>query len=75
MVVIASALATLLHEAVGHGVTARVRGDVPTKLNSNHLSSLRQDHWIDADGTLVNLIAAAGALVASRGLGDRANAR
>jgi dihydroorotase len=38
MAVIASALATLLHEGVGHGLAAFVRGDVPTELTSNHLS-------------------------------------
>jgi len=36
--VIASALATLVHEGLGHGVTAWLRGDVPTELTSNHLS-------------------------------------
>jgi hypothetical protein len=30
MAVIASAVATLLHEGVGHGLTAFVRSDVPT---------------------------------------------
>jgi hypothetical protein len=34
MAVIASAVATLLHEGVGHGVTAWLRGDVPTELTS-----------------------------------------
>jgi hypothetical protein len=38
MAVLASAAATLLHEGVGHGVTAWLRGDVPTQLTSNHLS-------------------------------------
>ena len=37
--VIASALATLLHEGVGHGVTAWLRGDIVTELTSNHLST------------------------------------
>lgn len=40
MALIASALATLLHEGLGHGVTAWLRGDIPTELTSNHLSSL-----------------------------------
>ncbi len=75
MAVIASALATLLHEGVGHGLTAWLRGDVPTELTSNHLSALRPDRWVDAGGTLVNLFVGAGSLVASRGAGDRANIR
>ena len=57
MAVIASAVATLLHEGVGHGLTAFVRGDVPTELTSNHLSSLHPDRMVDAAGTIVNLIA------------------
>ena len=75
MAVIASALATLLHEGVGHGLTAFVRGDVPTELTSNHLSSLCPDRVVQAAGTLVNLIAGAGFLLASSRLGARANAR
>ncbi len=67
MAVIASALATLLHEGAGHGLTAFVRGDVPTSLTSNHLSSLHPDRMVDAAGTIVNLIAGVLAmLVASR---------
>ena len=75
MAVIASAMATLLHEGVGHGVTAWLRGDIVTELTSNHLSTLRPDRWVDAGGTLVNLIAGAGSLLASRKAGDRANLR
>ncbi len=75
MAVIASASATLLHEGVGHGVTAWLRGDVPTELTSNHLSTLRPDRLVDAGGTIVNLIAGGGSLLASRGTRDRANVR
>jgi hypothetical protein len=75
MAVIASALAALLHEGVGHGVTAWLRGDIPTELTSNHLSSLRPDRWVDAAGTLVNLIAGTASLLASRSAGERANLR
>ncbi len=75
MAVLASAMATLLHEGVGHGVIAWLRGDIPTQLTSNHLSSLRPDRWVDAGGTLVNLFAGAGCLLASRAAGDRANLR
>ena len=75
MAVIASAIGPLLHEGVGHGVTAWLRGDIVTELSSNHLSTLRSDRWVDAGGTLVNLIVGAGSLVASRKAGDRANIR
>ncbi len=75
MAVVASAAATLLHEGVGHGLVAWIRGDIPTELTSNHLSSLHPDRWVDAGGTLVNLLAGAIALWASRRAGDRANPR
>jgi hypothetical protein len=75
MAVIASALATVLHEGLGHGVTAALRGDVVTELTSNHLSSLRPDRWVDAAGTIMNLIVGSGALFASHVAGKRANTR
>jgi hypothetical protein len=75
MAVIASAIATLLHEGLGHGVTAWLRGDGVTELTSNHLSSLRPDRWVEAGGTLVNLFVGAVALWCSRAAGDRANLR
>jgi hypothetical protein len=75
MAVIASAVATLLHEGVGHGVTAWLRGDIVTELTSNHLSTLRSDRWVDAGGTLVNLIVGSSALLSSCKAGDRANIR
>lgn len=73
MAVIASALATVLHEGLGHGVTAALRGDVVTELTSNHLSSLRPDRWVDAAGPVVNLIVGSGALFAFHLAGKRAN--
>ena len=75
MAVIASAAATLLHEGVGHGVVAWMRGDIPTELTSNHLSSLHPDRWVAAGGTLVNLLAGTVALLASRLAGNRSNLR
>src|ERR1700761_1569784 len=75
MAVIESAAATLLHEGLGHGVTAWLLGDIPTELTSNHLSSLRPDRWVDAGGTLMNLLAGASSLLAARVAGDRANVR
>ena len=65
MAVIAEAIAVLVHEGIGHGVTAWLRGDVPTELTSNHLSSLRPDRWVDAGGTLVNVGVGTVALVAA----------
>jgi hypothetical protein len=75
MAVLASAAATLLHEGVGHGVTAWLRGDIVTELTSNHLSSLRPDRLVEAGGTIVNLIAGLASLIASRCAGNRANTR
>lgn len=75
MAVIASALATLLHEGVGHGLTAFVRGDVPTALTSNHLSSLHPDRVVQAAGTVVNLIAGVVSLLAASRVNAGANTR
>ncbi|HLH05128.1 MAG TPA: hypothetical protein VKX25_20335 [Bryobacteraceae bacterium] len=75
MAVLASALATFLHEAVGHGVTAWLRGDVPTELTSNHLSTLHPDKWVEAGGTIVNLFLGAVSIVLSGDRGLSANRR
>jgi hypothetical protein len=75
MAVIATAIATLLHEGLGHGVVAWLRGDGVTELTSNHLSTVRADHWVEAGGTLVNLFVGSVALWCSRAAGDRANLR
>ncbi len=75
MAVVASAAATLLHEGVGHGLLAWFRGDIPTELTSNHLSSLRPDRWVEAGGTLVNLFIGVVSLLLSRAAGKRANGR
>jgi hypothetical protein len=75
MAVIAIGTTALLHEGVGHGVTAWLRGDVPTELTSNHLSSLHEDRWVQAGGTLVNLAAGVFALISSHLAGNRANLR
>jgi hypothetical protein len=75
LAVLAAAAATLIHEGIGHGLLAWLRGDVPTQLTSNHLSSLRPDRWVDAGGTLANLVAGALSLLAARAAGTRANLR
>lgn len=73
MAIIATGLAVLLHEGVGHGVVAWMRGDIPTQLTSNHLSTLREDRWVDAGGTLVNLAAGTVALLAAQAAGSHGN--
>jgi len=65
MAVVAAGITVLLHEGVGHGVTSWLEGGVPTELTSNHLSSLHEDRWIEAGGTLVNLAAGMLALLAT----------
>jgi hypothetical protein len=75
MAVLAIAASSLLHEGLGHGVTAWLRGDIPTELTSNHLSDIRPDRLVDAGGTLVNLAVGALAMAASFASGRRANLR
>jgi hypothetical protein len=75
MAVLAIAASSLLHEGLGHGVTAWLRGDIPTELTSNHLSDIRPDRLVDAAGTLVNLIVGALAMALSALSGRRANLR
>lgn len=66
MAIVAIGISTLLHEGIGHGVVSWLRGGVPVELTSNHLTSLHEDRWIAAAGTLVNLAAGVLALIASR---------
>jgi hypothetical protein len=73
--VVAAATASLLHEGLGHGVTAWLRGDMVTELTSNHLDAVRDDRLVDAGGTIVNLLAGFVCLGASRAAGSRANLR
>ena len=75
MAVIAIAISSALHEGVGHGLTAWLRGDIPTELTSNHLSDLHPDRLVDAGGTLVNLAAGTVAMVAAHLATQRANLR
>ena len=75
MAVLAIAASSLLHEGLGHGVTAWLRGDIPTVLTSNHLDDLRPDRLVDAGGTLVNLAAGAIAMYASTLATRRPNLR
>ena len=73
--VVAAVIASLLHEGLGHGVTAWLRGDIVTELTSNHLNAVRGDRLVDAGGTVVNLIAGALTLTASYAAGARPNLR
>jgi hypothetical protein len=64
MAVVSMGLAAFLHEGLGHGVTAWLRGDIVTQLTSNHLSDLKADRLVDAGGTIVNLVTGTIALAA-----------
>lgn len=75
LAVMGAGLGSLLHEGLGHGVTAWLRGDIVTELTSNHLDSVRPDRLVDAGGTLVNLLAGFLFLFAARAAGRRANLR
>src|ERR1700752_3821164 len=75
MAIVASGVAALLHEGIGHGVISWLRGGVPTELTSNHLSSLHEDRWIAAGGTLINLAAGLLALILSHAAGSRVHLR
>jgi hypothetical protein len=75
LTVLAAAAGSLLHEGLGHGVTAWLRGDVVRELTSNHLDSAREDRLVDAGGTLVNFIAGFLCLFGARAAGARANLR
>jgi hypothetical protein len=63
--VVSMGLAALLHEGVGHGITAWLRGDVVTQLTSNHLSDNEPDGLVEAGGTIINLLTGAIAFAAS----------
>ncbi len=75
MAVLAIAISSALHEGIGHGLTACLRGDIPTELTSNHLSDLHPDRLVDAGGTLVNLAAGTVAMFAAHLATQRANLR
>ena len=75
LAVLAAATGSLLHEGLGHGLTAWLRGDVVTEWTSNHLDSVRPDRLVDAGGTLVNLAAGFIFLFAARAAGRRCNLR
>jgi hypothetical protein len=75
LAIVGAGIGSLLHEGLGHGVTAWLRGDVVTELTSNHLDSVRPDKLVDAGGTLVNLVAGFVFLFLARATGRRANLR
>ncbi len=75
MAVLAIAISSALHEGIGHGLTALLRGDVPTELTSNHLSDIRPDRLVDAGGTLVNLAVGAVAMFAANRSSHRVQLR
>ena len=75
LAMLASVIGSLLHEGLGHGVTAWLRGDQVTEWTSNHLDSVRPDRLVDAGGTLVNLAAGFLFYFAARAAGRCANLR
>ena len=75
MAVLAIAISSALHEGIGHGLPAWLRGDVPTELTSNHLSDLHPDRLVDAGGTLVNLAVGSAAMFATTFSAQSANLR
>ena len=75
MAVLAIAASSLFHEGLGHGVTAWLRGDIPTILTSNHLDDIHPDRLVDAAGTLVNIAAGLLAMLLSSLASRRTNLR
>jgi hypothetical protein len=75
MAILAIATSALLHEGLGHGLTAYLRGDIPIMVTSSHLDDIRPDRLVDAAGTLVNIAAGILAMLASNLAGRRANLR
>ncbi len=75
MAVVAIGISSALHEGVGHGVVALLRGDIPTDLTSNHLSDIHPDRLVAAGGTLVNIAVGTIAMCATRLSGSRINLR
>lgn len=73
--VLAAAAGSLLHEGVGHGLIAWLRGDIVTQLTSNHLDTVKPDRLVDAGGTIVNVIAGLLSLLGAHCAGERANLR
>lgn len=65
MAVVSMGLAALLHEGLGHGVVAWLRGDGVTQLTSNHLSDNEPDRLVEAGGTIINLLTGGAALAGS----------
>ncbi len=66
MAALACILQDLLHEFLGHGVTAWLSGAAKLTLSTVALSSDISTRWIDMNGTLVNLAAAAVLWIALR---------
>lgn len=73
--VVSIGLAAILHEGLGHGVMAWLRGDVVTELTSNHLSTLQNDRLVEAGGTFVNILTGVICLAACFRAGNRSNLR
>ncbi len=55
--VVVYAMATVIHEAVGHGGACLLMGDVPRAVSTVHFECSRDTRFVLAGGTLANLIA------------------
>ncbi|MGH9758982.1 MAG: hypothetical protein ACRD4M_14690, partial [Candidatus Acidiferrales bacterium] len=53
---LASILQDVLHECLGHGVTAWLSGAHHVTISTVAMQAEIDSRWIDANGTLVNLI-------------------
>ncbi len=68
---LAYVISNVLHEGLGHGGAAWLSGASRMVLTSTYLDADRSNRWIDAGGTLVNLLAGLLCWAALRGMRDR----
>ncbi len=64
--IVATVVADLTHEALGHGGTCLLSGGHPLALSTVHFDCDRDTRWIAAGGTIANFIAGMAFLAASR---------
>jgi hypothetical protein len=64
--VIATALASLIHEGIGHGGACLLSGSQPLALSTVHFECAREGRLVDAGGTIANFIAGLLFFLASR---------
>ena len=64
--VIATALASVIHEGVGHGGACLLSGSEPLAISTVHFECAREGRLVDAGGTIANTIAGVIFFLASR---------